>query len=413
MNTRLRLASLAAIAAALFVWSLPAGAQQVETAQAAPASPASPSPSPSPSPKPFSLSGFADAGYTSASFAAPNNVITGRVFDTLNQNPQFHNFNVQAAYGGVPGFGGKIEMSLGDDADVINSYPKSFLDPGTEVDVTQAYLSYTGGPFTIIAGKFETLAGAEVIESPSDSNFSRSILFGFAIPFTHTGARVTYAPTSAFSLIAGVNKGWDTTRDIKSFGDSSAATIELGTAWNPSSKFSVTAQGYTGTVEQSITTTGSLFPQYPLAPNGPRANRSLIDVVGTYHINPTMTFVINGDSGWQTNTVLVTGTGAVQTRPIGTATWSGVAGYLNDAISSQFAASLRLEYFDDEGGSRTGLSQRWAEGTLTLAYMPNPNLIFRLEGRGDKSNRFYFINKNGVGFQTNDSVGLEAIVKYP
>jgi len=39
-----------------------------------------------------------------------------------------------------------------------------------------------------MAGKFVTLAGSEVIWSPSNSNFSRSILFG-AIPFTHTGVR--------------------------------------------------------------------------------------------------------------------------------------------------------------------------------------------------------------------------------
>jgi hypothetical protein len=406
LNTTLRFASLAAVAAALFVWALPAGAQQqqIETAQAAPASPApspSPSPSPTPSPKPFQYSGFADVGYQSAAFTMPNNVITGRVFDTLNQQPQFHNFNLQASYTGR--IGGKIEASFGDDADVINSYPKSVLDPGTEVDITQAYLSYTAGPFTLIGGKFETLAGAEVIESPSDYNYSRSILFGFAVPFTHTGGRLTYAPTSAFSLIAGVNKGWDTTRDIKSAGDSSAATLEYGTAWNPSSKFSLTAQGYSGTVEE-----GSV---YALAPTGPRPYRSLIDAVGTYHLTSAMTFVINGDYGRQTNTTLLSGTGAI--TGVGTATWTGVAGYFNDAFSPLFAGALRLEYFNDAGGSRTGLSQHWEEGTLTFSYTPNPNLIFRLEGRGDKSNRYYFINKNGFGFQTNDTVGVEAIVKYP
>jgi hypothetical protein len=37
-----------------------------------------------------------------------------------------------------------------------------------------------------------TLAGYEVIEAWKDPNITRSILFGFAIPFTHTGIRANY-----------------------------------------------------------------------------------------------------------------------------------------------------------------------------------------------------------------------------
>jgi len=138
------------------------------------------------------VSGFADAGYTSASIASVvgtpgGSQISGRVFDTLNQQIQFHNFNLQVAYNGP--IGGKVEASFGDDANVINSYPKSALAPQTSIDLTQAYVSGTSGQFTGIVGKFETLAGAEVIESPSDIEFSRSILFGYAVPFTHTGGR--------------------------------------------------------------------------------------------------------------------------------------------------------------------------------------------------------------------------------
>ncbi len=152
------------------------------------------------------------------------NVHHRRVFDDLNQQVQFHNFNVQAAYNGP--IGGKIEANFGDDANLINSWPKSQLDgapslngtgtvlSGPSIDLTQAYLSLTSGQFTGIVGRFETLAGAEVIESPSDLNFSRSILFGFAVPFTHTGGRLTWAATSNLSLIAGLNKGWNLTSNL-------------------------------------------------------------------------------------------------------------------------------------------------------------------------------------------------------
>ena len=133
-------------------------------------------------------------------------------FETQNQQIQFHNFNVQVAYNGP--IGGKVEASFGDDANIINSYPKGVFAPNTDIDITQAYVSGTVGPLTGIVGKFETLAGAEVIESPNDLNISRSILFGYAVPFTHTGGRLTWTTTSDLSLIFGINKGWDTTRSL-------------------------------------------------------------------------------------------------------------------------------------------------------------------------------------------------------
>ncbi len=40
---------------------------------------------------------------------------------------------------------------------------------------------------TLKGGKFVTLLGQKVIESPNNLNFSRGYLFGLAIPLTHTG----------------------------------------------------------------------------------------------------------------------------------------------------------------------------------------------------------------------------------
>src|SRR5437879_4330074 len=60
-------------------------------------------------------------------------------------------------------------------------------------DLEEAYGSYKvplGSGLTVKAGKFVTLLGYEVIESPNNLNFSRSFLFGFAIPLTHRGALV-------------------------------------------------------------------------------------------------------------------------------------------------------------------------------------------------------------------------------
>src|SRR3984957_3174641 len=203
-----------------------------------------------PPPPLLTYSGFADAGYTSASIASavgsPNgSFIPGRLFDDLNQQIQFHDFNLQVAYNGP--IGGKVEAIFGDDANVTNSWPKSQLDgapslngtgsvlTGPDIDLTQAYLSLSSGQFTGIVGRFETLAGAEVIESPSDLEFSRSILFGFAVPFTHTGGRLTWAMHSNISFVAGLNKGWD--------------TATLGTVNAPQNNFPAPVNNFAGAPE--------------------------------------------------------------------------------------------------------------------------------------------------------------------
>jgi hypothetical protein len=373
------------------------------------------------------VSGFADAGYTSASLASgvgPNGggrAITAGfgaspyVFDNLNQAIQFHNFNVQVAYNGP--IGGKVELSLGDDANMLNSYPKSILAPGTSVDITQAYLSGTAGAFTAIVGKFETLAGAEVIESPSDMNFSRSILFGYAVPFTHTGGRLTYAATSTLNIIAGLNKGWDTVSTlgcnngfktgIAPACDSDALTFEGGAAWNPGKAFGITLQGYSGSVPQgSAYATPGLFVVSPSRPQ-----RSLIDTVITWHATPKLTIVANGDAGQQTNSNYFNNLGGLV--GYGTGTWSGVALYGNYAINSAWSVTGRAEYMGDYGGLRTGISQRWGEATGTLQYAPNANVIVRGEVRGDKSNQLFFNGPTGAKYRSNAQFGIETIVKWP
>ena len=72
------------------------------------------------------------------------------------------------------------------------------------IDLEEAYLAYKvplGSGLTLKAGKFVTLLGYEVIESPNNLNFSRSLLFGLAIPFTHTGGLLSYSFTDRKSVV--------------------------------------------------------------------------------------------------------------------------------------------------------------------------------------------------------------------
>ncbi len=79
-------------------------------------------------------------------------------------------------------------------------------------DIQEAYISgripIGNGP-VLKVGKFVTLLGYEVIESPLDLNYSRGYLFTLAIPLTTTGGLVSYSFTDWLSAQAGLVLGWD------------------------------------------------------------------------------------------------------------------------------------------------------------------------------------------------------------
>ncbi len=368
-----------------------------------------------PSGLPFDHAGHIDIGYTSLTGSGrftnnPNN-FNNRVFD-FERNA----VNLQAidfTFSKLPenGFGGLVNFTVGKDADTIAAYGTIDKSRGPangvnkKFDVTQAYAHYATGPLMVIAGKYVTLAGAEVIKSPSDVNYSRSILFGYAIPFTHTGVRGTYKLSDTFSLTAGVNNGWDDFQDTN--GDK---TIELGLSWAPIKSFALAAQGYTGKEQLS---------NYFCAPaaacvNPQKGARNLIDMVATYNATEQLTLVLNYDYGSQDNT-LTAGlpTGASKAK------WEGWAGYANYQINEKWRGSLRGEWFNDKDGYRTvweagkTAGQKWKEATLTLAYLPTKAIEIRAEARNDWSDQKVFLATDGITLKDNQSsLGLEAIYKF-
>ena len=127
--------------------------------------------------------------------------------------------------------GFRFDLGFGEVADLSSSTPL----PEVWKHIQQAYVTYalaTSKPITIDVGKFVTSAGAEVIEARGNWNYSRSFLFGYAIPFTHTGVRLTVPLTSAVSMQASVVNGWDLVLDNnagKTFGLSFTFAAPTGT----------------------------------------------------------------------------------------------------------------------------------------------------------------------------------------
>lgn len=420
-----------ALVAGLAAFAVPALADQPAavppTDQVAQAAAPSPSPSPTPTPNPFQASGYIDMGYDQANAWGPTGNIGGRVFDNVSGKPQLQSINLTAAYTGP--IGGKVELNTGTDADVIHSYPQAlFICPqgpvvsctppySIQADLTQAYLSGTLGKFTLIAGKFETLAGAEVIESPSDLNFSRSILFGYAVPFTHTGLRLTYAATSTFSVIVGANRGWDTTAEDSqanlaklgapaTYSDNGDITGEFGLAWNPSSAFSWTVQAYDGQPEDQI------FVGCFNGVSATNCSRTLIDTVATWHATSALTLMLNGDDAHQTNTPYFGGTGNVS--------WQGLAGYVSYAFNPSITETVRYEVFSDPEGYRSDMSlapNAWREATATTQFTVSPHWIVRGELRFDDASQPIFASSYGAATTASrrwvNTVGIEGIGHIP
>jgi hypothetical protein len=394
---------IAALTAACALSAVPALAQTSPT----PAPAASPSPSPSPTPRAWQASGFAAASFNDSSLGPGTpgfsfvNGGASRVFDTISRQPMLNAINVQLAKTGT--VFGKLEFTAGTNANILASYPYA-NNPNplqTAFDFTQAYVGYSSGAFALQAGKFATLAGAEVIEDPSNANISRSVLFGYAVPFTHTGARLTYTAGSTFTAIAGVNNGWDNLK-----GPGGPKTAEVGLAYN-GSVISVAAQGYAGMERASNAA-------WSATGDSPAGHRALVDVVTTYHAGPKLTFVGNFDTGRQTAVPLVDATGALVpiAGGLGTATWNGFAGYATYQFTPKFSATVRGETFNDNGGYRTGFDQQWQEGTLTLAYAPSAPLVFRIEGRSDHSNHMVWADSAGTLRGAMQSVAAQVLVKF-
>ena len=344
----------------------------------------------------ITMTGYLDVSYSHLSgdgvftSGAPN-----RVFDTQQDGFSLQQAALNVGYQPKEGFGAFVNLTLGNDADVIAPYDRS---PSTsKFDLTQAYAQYAGSGFTVIAGKYVTLAGAEVIASPSNPNFSRSILFGYAIPFTHTGVRATFTPSDTLSLILGVTNGWDDLKDTNT-----SKTIEVGATFAPVKAFSLAAAGYFGKERVG-----------GLVGSGTEGERSLIDVVATWNITDALTLIVNADWGQQDNLGEYLTSLELYSGPNYSAKWDGVSGYLNFTVSDNWKLSLRAEYFDDKDGYRTGVIQKWKEITGTAAYLPTKHAEVRLELRGDNSDVSSFSKTYGAGSsKSQESIAVQALYKF-
>jgi len=335
----------------------------------------------------ISLSGYVDTAYSHADRDVEGG-FNPRVFDGQNNSFVLHQVGLQVAKQPKEGFGGLVNITAGRDAGIIRSSDST----DSTFDVTQAYGQYASGPFTVMAGKFTTLHGTEVIWSPSNSNFSRSLLFG-AEPFTHTGVRAVFAAGEKVTLTAGVNNGWDQLKD-----QNKGKTTELGITVTPIKPVSVSASYYGG--QETSTTTGVA------------GRRDSFNLLGSWTIVEPLT--VNAEYlRVQQKDAIFDSNGSTAK-----ATYSGLAGYVSYVFMPKLKGTVRVESFDDKDAFKFGMpaattsGSKYKEYTLTLAYLPADSFELRGELRQDRANQQVFTGDNGSFSKNLTTFAVQALYKF-
>jgi hypothetical protein len=250
-------------------------------------------------------------------------------------------------------------------------------------DATQAYAQYAGGPLTVIAGKYATMHGTEVIASTGNANVSRSILFG-AVPFTHTGVRGTWALNDQVSLMAGVNNGWDQLTD-----SNKAKTFEAGATLNPIKPLTISVSGMSGKELTSATTEGT---------------RTSVNAVASYTIIDPLSVGLEVLNVSQENA----GGGTTTQK------YNGIAGYGSYLFTPKLRGAVRVERFDDKDGFRfvTGAGTKYAEATVTGAYLAADSFELRGEVRRDQANNAVFTKFDGTASKTLMTIAVQGLYKF-
>ncbi len=211
------------------------------------------------------------------------------------------------------------------------------------------------------------ILGAEVIEARDNFNYSRSFLFNFAVPFTHTGFMAGYKFSEAFTANLYLVNGWDVSTD-----NNKGKTVGASFVVTPVDPLQLTFN----------------FMYGPEQANNNSSNRFLFDWIGAFKATKKLTFMANVDYGQEENDPLNGGNNSK---------WYGVAGYAKYDFTDFFSATIRGEYFDDKDGVRTGIAQKLKEITLNDRVQDRAkNLLLRPEYRHDWSDQNGFDSQQRI-----------------
>ena len=333
----------------------------------------------------LSVSGFVDA-YYSKNFADPASRTNKlRNFDIPENQINLSLAEVVLQKKAAP-VGFRADIDYGTANDVVQGIAPYGTTPySTSANIQQAYITGViplGNGLTADVGKFVTHMGYEVIESKDNWNYSRSLLFAWAIPYYHTGLRLTYPFADNLTVAVHVVNGWNSVID-----NNAEKSLGLAVSYAPA--------GSTGLVLNVI----DGFEQ----PSGMDVGKKKVfDFIVTQNLSDAFAVSLNADYG-------------DESLPGGLYTWKGVAVYGRYAFGPRSAFALRAEVFDDPRGYATGVgvpALDVKELTATYEYKFADALLLRGEGRADFANAAIFDRKatvNSVNGQATILVGIVAM----
>jgi len=388
---------------------------QIEALKAAPAPTPAPAPAaaavatpaPAAAPNPLAgitgvlggvnLTGLVDAYYGYNANHPPLGI--GHVGNTATEPFQFTNgqfslnlleLQIDKPVDKTTPLGFRVALGFGQAINAVNNTGSDVSSalPGVQQYLKEGYLSYfapIGKGLQIDAGKFVTPAGAEVIETNQNWNYSRSLLFTYAIPYYHFGARMKYTFNDKWSVTGYAVNGWNNV-----VATNTGKTGGLSIGWNATKKLTVTETYLAG--PRDLYGTGN---------NGPWNH--LTDTVIAY--NPTAKLSLQANIDY--DRIEEFGEGQ---KP---ADYAGIAGYIRYQVRPNAALAARYEYLNDHDGFATGRGQHMNEFTGTLERKIAGHLLSRVEYRHDDSNQNFFQrSSNGpVKGQTTVDVGLVFVLE--
>jgi Putative beta-barrel porin-2, OmpL-like. bbp2 len=315
---------------------------------------------------PMDISGMID-GYYSYNENRPSDAANGQINDLYNFNDKTDQFSLSAAKLSInhdpDPVGAHIDFLYGRTNTLINAPGPNSGGEGNYLE--QAFLSLKPAKargLEMDFGKFVTSAGAEVIESKDDWNYSRGLLFAYAIPYFHFGLRSSIPVTKTWTAGLQVVNGWNNVTK-----NNGGVTIGL-TSGYVKPKYTWNLNYYTG----------------PENANTQKGYRNLIDTTFLTTLPGKFNFLVNYDYG-QNHDSLSSGEGDNLSKH-----WQGVAVGARFQATSKAAFAGRYEYFTDPDGFSTGVHQNVQEFTGTYEYKWIEGLLARLEVRHDWSTEPFF-----------------------
>lgn len=321
--------------------------------------------------------GFVEGGFTGR-LSGGQKVLPGRLFDSQRPNNahlQQLRLTIDRPYDAAKNFdvGFRWDGMFGGDAQFTRSlgmFPRHEQERNDEyADMPQFYIqtwTKTGAErgLEVTAGKFVTTHGAEVIDAIGNPLFSHSYLFNYAIPFTHTGAKVAYIVNPQMTVYVAAVEGWDVGDDNNG-------------SWSEMAGTTLSSKEQTG--GHARTTLALNVITGPEQKDDVSNYRTVSDLTLTQWWTESLSQTVNFDYGTEQH--------AAPTG--GAAKWYGVAHYVTYTCNDYLSPTWRVEWFRDPDGVRTATAANYYETTFGVTVTPMPkhpvfrNLLVRPELRWD------------------------------